>query len=79
MKPGLRKIALLAGLFASVLTLAQSSPVSPPASPDPDEVIKFLSKLVAWHRQITVEQPISQTSDLATVADNRIAANGVIQ
>jgi small-conductance mechanosensitive channel len=79
MKPGLRKIVLLAGLFASVLTLAQSRPVSPPASPDPDEVIKFLSKLVAWHRQITVEQPISQTSDLATIAENRVAADEVVQ
>src|SRR5437879_4289353 len=79
MKSGLHKTALWAGLFASVLTVAQSNPVSPPMSPDPDEIIKFLSKIVAWHRQITVEQPIAQTSDLATVAENRVAADQVVQ
>ena len=78
-KPCLHKTALLAALFASVLTLAQSNSAPTPAPQDPDQIIKFLSRIIAWHRQITVEQPIAQVSDLATVQENRIVADQVVQ
>jgi small-conductance mechanosensitive channel len=76
----LHKMALLHGaVLASVLALAQSNSPLPPLAQDPDEIIKFLSKIVAWHREITVQQPVGQPSDLAAVQENRIVADQVVQ
>src|SRR5260370_34424214 len=76
----LHKMALLHGaVLASVLSLAQSNSSLPPLAQDPDEIIKFLSKIVAWHREITVQQPVGQPSDLAAVQENRIVADQVVQ
>src|SRR5260370_23931755 len=76
----LTKMALLHGaVLASVLALAQSNSPLPPLAQDPDEIIKFLSKLVAWHPQITLQQPVGQPSDLAAVQENRIVADQVVQ
>lgn len=79
MRPG-RKTALLAwGLFVAVLALAQAGSAPPLPAQDPDQIINFLTRTIAWHRQITVEQPISQASDVATVQQNRLAADQVVQ
>jgi small-conductance mechanosensitive channel len=80
MKPGLRKLAfVLAGMFATVLVFAQSSSTPPPPPPDPDEIIAFLSRIVTWHREITVEQPVTLVADLTTLQENRIVAGQVVQ
>ncbi len=80
MKLGLHKTMLLLGaVLASVLALAQTNSPPPPLAQDPDEIIKFLSKIVAWHREITVQQPVGQPSDLAAVQENRIVADQVVQ
>jgi small-conductance mechanosensitive channel len=78
MKLSLRQVVLLGGLLAAVPTLAQNN-TSPAPAQDPDQIIKFLSKVVSWHRQLTTEQPIAQTSDLTTVQQNHRAANQVVQ
>jgi len=76
-----RKIALLLGgsVFTALLALSQTAPAPPPTPQDPDQIINFLTRIVAWHRQITVEQPIAQASDVATVQENRIAAGQIAQ
>ena len=80
MKLRLHKMVLLLGaVLASVLALAQTKSPPPPFAQDPDEIIKFLSKIVAWHREITVQQPVGQPSDLAAVQENRIVADQVVQ
>jgi len=80
MKLRLHKMVLLLGaVLASVLALAQSNSAPPLPAQDPDEIIKFLSKIVAWHREITVQQPVGQPSDLAAVQENRIVADQVVQ
>jgi small-conductance mechanosensitive channel len=78
---GLQKTILLWVLgLTAVLAIAQtnSAPPAPPTQ-DPDEIIRFLSKVVAWHRQVTVQQPVAQASDMATVQENRLAADQVVQ
>src|SRR6266851_6633552 len=80
MKLRLHKMVLLLGaVLASVLALAQTNSPPPPFAQDPDEIIKFLSEIVAWHREITVQQPVGQPSDLAAVQENRIVADQVVQ
>jgi small-conductance mechanosensitive channel len=81
MKLVLRKTALLiGGLLASVVGFAQgNSSTAPPGSQDPDQIIKFLSKIVAWHRQLAAEQQIAQASDLTTVTENRRVADQTVQ
>jgi small-conductance mechanosensitive channel len=80
MKLGLLKIGLLLRIvLVSALTFAQSNSTPPPPAQGPDDIIRFLSKIVAWHRQITVQQPVDQVSDLATVQENRIVADQVVQ
>src|SRR6202008_3365811 len=74
-----RAVFLLGSWLAATLCFAQTAPVSPPTAQNPDEIIEFLSKVVAWHRQITVEQPVAQASDLGTVQENRRAADQVVQ
>jgi small-conductance mechanosensitive channel len=80
MRLGLHKIVLLLGaVLASALALAQSNSPPPTPAQDPDDIITFLGKIVAWHRQITVDQPAAQASDLVTVQENRIVADEVVQ
>jgi small-conductance mechanosensitive channel len=73
-----KKALLLGSLFAALLAFAQIVPAPPPATPNPDQIINFLSRIIAW-RQMTVEQPVSQASDLATVQENRLAADQAVQ
>ncbi len=75
----LRRASLLlaVGLLASIWLSAQTP--TPPATQDPDQIINFLSRIIAWHRQITSGQPISQASDVATVQENRLAADQAVQ
>jgi small-conductance mechanosensitive channel len=81
MKLGLHKTALLLGsLFAAVLVLAQgNSSTAPTLAQDPDQIIKFLSKVVTWHRQLAAEPQIALASDLTTVAENRRVADQAVQ
>jgi len=82
MRSGLQKVVLLfGGLLGAVAAPAQSiSPPSlPPPAQDPDQIIRFLSQIVAWHRQLGAEVPVSQASDLATVQENRTIADQVVQ
>jgi len=78
---GLRKrISLFVGVLTAVLAVGQTNSGSPALpTQDPDEIIRFLSKVVAWHRQVTVQQPVAQASDVATVQENRLAADQVVQ
>jgi small-conductance mechanosensitive channel len=81
MKLGLYKTVLLLGsLLAAVLALAQSDSSSTPSlAQDPEQIIKFLSKIVSWHRQLAAEQQIAQASDLASVQENRRVADQAVQ
>src|SRR6266849_6522737 len=81
MKLGLYKtVLLLGGLLAAVLALAQSDSSSTPSlAQDPEQIIKFLSKIVSWHRQLAAEQQIAQASDLASVQENRRVADQAVQ
>ena len=81
MKTGLHKTALLLlGLLASTLSVAQTSPAPPPVSAhDPQQIIKFLTKIVSWHRQLAAEQQIAEASDTTAVQENRRIADQVVQ
>ena len=77
---GVRRTPFLLGCFLiGALAFAQGAPSAPLPAQDPDAIIKFLSQIIAWHRQITVEQPVTQASDLATVQENRSIADQVVQ
>jgi small-conductance mechanosensitive channel len=81
MKTGMRKtVLLMLGLLAAVLGLAQANP--PKASPvaqDPQQIIKFLTQIVSWHRQLAGEQQIAEASDSTAVQENRRIADQVVQ
>ena len=78
MKMVCKKALLLGSLFAAVLALAQTVPAPLPTAQDPDRIINFLSRTVAW-RQMAVEQPVAHASDLTTVQENRLAADQAVQ
>src|SRR5450755_111566 len=81
MKMGLHRTALLlGGLLAGVLALAQTNlPKSTPLAQDPDQIIKFLARIVSWHRQLATEQQIAQAADLTLMQENRRIADQVVQ
>ena len=81
MRLGLYKtVLLLGGLLAAVLAFTQSdSSTAPPIAQDPEQIIKFLSKMVSWHRQLMAEQQVAQSSDLTTVQENRRVADQAVQ
>ena len=75
-----RTVLLLGSLLAGVLALAQTSPQnSTPLAQDPEQIIKFLTGIVSWHRQLAAEQQIAQASDLTVVQENRRVADQVVQ
>lgn len=73
-----KKALLLGSLFAPLVAFAQSTPAPLPARQDPDRIINFLSRMIAW-RQMTVEQPVAQAADVASVQENRLAADQAVQ
>jgi small-conductance mechanosensitive channel len=81
MKPGVHKtVLLMLGLLAAVLALAQANPPkAPPVAQDPQQIIKFLTQIVSWHRQLAGEQQIAGASDSTAVQENRRIADHVVQ
>jgi small-conductance mechanosensitive channel len=81
MKTGVHKTSLLMlGLLAAALALAQANPPkAPPVAQDPQQVIKFLTGIVSWHRQLAGEQQIAEASDSTAVQENRRIADQVVQ
>ena len=78
MKLVCKKALLLGSLFSASLALAQTTPAPPPIAQDPDRIINFLSRIIAW-RQMTIEQPVAEASEVATVQENRLAADQAVQ
>jgi hypothetical protein len=81
MKTCVYKTALLmCGLFVAVLTLAQANPPKPAQlAQDPQQIVKFLTEIVSWHRQLAGEQQIAEASDSTAVQENRRIADQVVQ
>ncbi len=81
MKKGLHKTGLLLGclLVASLVSAQANPPKALPLAQDPREIIKFLTKIVSWHRQLASEQQIAQASDSTAVQENRRVADQVVQ
>jgi small-conductance mechanosensitive channel len=70
------------GLLAAVLALAQAQinpSKAPPIAQDPQQIIKFLTGIVSWHRQLAGEQQIAEASDSTAVQENRRIADQVVQ
>lgn len=78
MKLVCKKGLLLGSLFAALLAVAQTVPAPMSTAQDPDRIIKFLSRIIAW-RQMAVEQPVAHPSEVATVQENRLAADQAVQ
>jgi small-conductance mechanosensitive channel len=81
MKLSWRKTALMLGsMLAVTMAFGQNSPsAAPSVAQDPEQVFKFLSQIVSWHRQLTAEQQIAQAFDLNTVQENRRVADQAVQ
>ncbi|HYL16857.1 MAG TPA: mechanosensitive ion channel domain-containing protein [Terriglobales bacterium] len=57
-----------------------NSQTSAATTPDPQEIIQFLSQTINWYRQLTAESQIAkEPSDAIVVNDNRQIANQVVR
>src|SRR5262245_36048752 len=56
-----------------------ASPVAP-AAVQPSDIIEFLSRTIAWYRQLAVEQQLAtEPADLTFIQENRRVAAQVVQ
>ena len=76
-------ISVLVVAGAITTAFAQSNaaaPSAPSATVQPSQVIEFLSRTIAWYRQLPVEQQLAtEPEDLTFVQENRRVASQVLQ